>query len=151
MTAPIVGGLFLIKEGEFSQPGERFPSDSDERNEGQFGLTYSHKSGLWGTFNTRYDSGIPANLDGVDFSSLDVRLQSQLDSTRSRIRPRTLLDMAMGADLLRESNHPISLQLGVNNLLDRFYVYNFHSAFSGTHIGRPRELIGRITFHWGKR
>ncbi len=151
VTAPIVGGLFLIKEGEFSQPGERFPSDSDERNEGQFGLTYSHKSGLWGTFNTRYDSGIPANLDGVDFSSLDVRLQSQLDSTRSRIRPRTLLDMAMGADLLRESNHPISLQLGVNNLLDRFYVYNFHSAFSGTHIGRPRELIGRITFHWGKR
>jgi len=151
VTAPIVGGLFLKKEGEFSEAGKQFPADSDERNEAQFGLTYSHKSGLWGTFGTRYDSGIPTDLEDVEFSLLDSRIQEQLDPTRSRIRPRTLVDMAMGADFLRESNHPISLQLGVNNLLDRFYIYNFHSAFSGTHIGRPREVIARVTFHWGKR
>jgi outer membrane receptor protein involved in Fe transport len=151
VTAPIVGGLFLKKEGEFSEAGKHFPADSDERNEAQFGLTYSHRSGLWGTFGARYDSGIPTDLEDVDFSSMDPRIQEQLDPARSRIRPRTLLDMALGADLLRESNHPISLQLGVNNLLDRFYVYNFHSAFSGTHIGRPREVIARVTLCWGKR
>jgi outer membrane receptor protein involved in Fe transport len=151
VTAPIVGGLLLRQEGEFSDPGAQFPADSDECNEAQFGVTYSHKSGFWGSFDTRYDSGIPANLEDVDFSSLDPRIQKQLDPIRSRIRPRALLNFAVGAELFRESSHSISLQLGVNNLADRFYVYNFHSIFSGTHIGRPREVIARMTFHWGKR
>jgi outer membrane receptor protein involved in Fe transport len=151
VTAPIVGGLLLTREDEFNDPGVQFPADSDERNEAQFGVTYSHKSGLWGSFDARYDSGIPANLEDVDFSLLDPRIQQQLDPIRSRIRPRTLLNFAVGAELFRESSHSISLQLGVNNLADRFYLYNFHSIFSGTHIGRPREVIARMTFHWGKR
>jgi hypothetical protein len=39
----------------------------------------------------------------------------------------------------------------VNNLTDRFYLYNFQSAFSGTHIGRPREAVGRIVFSWNRK
>jgi outer membrane receptor protein involved in Fe transport len=149
VTAPLIGGLFLeTDEGEFADAGHQFPADSVERNEGQAGLTYAHKSGAWGSFKARYDSGIPSDFEADDYPSFDPRIQQQLDPVRIRLKPRTLLDLAIGADLLRESSHPISLQFGVNNLLDRFYLYNFRSIFSGTHVGRPREFIVRATFHW---
>ncbi len=148
VTAPLVGGLFIQEEGEFSEAGKQFPADSDERNEAQFGVSYTHKSGLWSAFSVRYDSGLPTELEEVDLASLDPRIRQQLDPVRSRMKPRTLLDVAVGTELFRESTHPISVQFGVNNLLERFYLYNFHSVFSGTHIGRPREVMGRITFHW---
>jgi hypothetical protein len=149
VTAPLIGGLFLeTDEGEFVDAGQQFHADSDERNEGQAGVTYAHKSGLWGSFSARYDSGIPSDFEPDDFSSFDPRIQKQLDPVRIRLKPRTLLNLALGAELLRESSHPISLQFGVNNLLDRFYLYNFRSIFSGTHVGRPREFIVRATFHW---
>ena len=148
VTAPLVGGLFLGDAGEFAAAGEKFPADSDERNEGQMGVSYTNKSGFWGALNARYDSGVPTDFAVSDFSSFDPRIQNALDPVRLRIKPRTVLNFAMGTDLLRESSFPISLEFGVNNLTDRFYLYNFQSAFSGTHIGRPREIMGRITFHW---
>ena len=153
VTGPIVGGLFLEEEegdeGEFT--AGQFPGDQDERNEGQFGLTYTHKSGLWGTFGGRYDSGIPTHFDSDDFPSFDPRIQASLDPVRQRIKPRTTLDLVGGMDFWRESPHPISVQVGVNNLTDKFYLYNFRSVFSGTHIGRPREVVARIEFHFGAR
>jgi hypothetical protein len=42
----------------------------------------------------------------------------------------------------------MSLQVSVSNLFDSFYLFNFASVFSGTHIGRPREIVGRIVFHF---
>jgi len=69
-------------------------------------------------------------------------------STAGRIKPRTLFNMAAGYELFKESSHSVSLQFGVNNLTDRLYLYNYLSIFSGTHIGRPREFTGRITFHF---
>jgi outer membrane receptor protein involved in Fe transport len=151
VTAPLVGGLFLEPEGEFADAGKQFPADSDERNEVQFGMTYTHKSGLWGTFNTRYDSGIPSEFEDADFATFDPKIQRQLDPLRHRIKPRTIVNVAGGVELFRESSHPASLQVGVNNLFDRFYLYNFRSIFSGTHIARPREAVVRLTFRWKAR
>lgn len=150
---PLVGGMFL---GEAEQAllgqGGKFPADQDERNEVQFGFTYSHSSGAWFNFTGRYDSGIPTEFDQEQFDSADPRIQAQIDPVRMRIRPRTLLSMAGGVRLFRESHWPVSLQIGVNNLTDNFYLYNFQSIFSGTHIGRPREVVGRIVFSWsGKK
>jgi outer membrane receptor for Fe3+-dicitrate len=51
-------------------------------------------------------------------------------------------------ELFRESKYPLTLELSVTNLFDRFYLFNFESVFSGTHVGRPREVTGRIVFHW---
>jgi len=153
VTAPITGGLFIAQgededEGEFTAAGEQFPADSDERNEAELGVTYTHRSGFWGSFNARYDSGIPSEFDSEEYESFDPRIQEQLDPVRHRLKPRTVFGFAAGADLFRESRFPITLQVGVNNFTDRFYMYNFHSIFSGTHIGRPREAIVRLTFHW---
>jgi outer membrane receptor protein involved in Fe transport len=148
-TGPLLGGLFLgHEEDALLGAGGKFAADQDERNEVQIGGTYSHRSGAWLNVTGRYDSGIPTEFDPVDLPSLDPRIQAQLDPIRLRIKPRTLLNAAAGMDLARESRLPVSLQVSVNNLTDRFYLYNFQSVFSGTHIGRPREVIGRIVFRW---
>lgn len=152
-SGPIVGGLFLEseegEEGEFT--AGRFPADQDERNEAQWAVTYTHKSGFWGTFGGRFDSGIPAHFDPDEFPTFDPRIQAALDPVRQRTRPRTVLDFVAGMDFWRESPHPISVQVGVNNVTDKFYLYNFRSVFSGTHVGRPREVVARIEFRFTAR
>ncbi|HSA93703.1 MAG TPA: TonB-dependent receptor [Terriglobales bacterium] len=148
-TTPLVGGLFLGEEAAaLLIPGVQFNADHDQRNSGQFGVTYSHRSGAWASLSGRHDSGVPSEFDPADLAGLDPRIVEQLDTVRFRIKPRTTLDLAAGIDLLRDSSWPISLQLDVQNLLDRFYLFNFESVFSGTHIGRPREISARIVFHW---
>jgi outer membrane receptor protein involved in Fe transport len=149
-SGPLVGGLFLGHEADALTSVDRFAADQDERNEAQVGVTYTHRSGMWANFTARYDSGIPTEFDAGDFSGFDARIQQQLDPARLRLKPRTLMNAAGGLELLRESRFPIALQLGINNLTDHFYLYNFRSVFSGTHIGRPREITGRIVFHWIK-
>lgn len=144
-TAPIVGGLLLADSGG---EGGQFPADQDERNEAQFGATYTHRSGAWFNFTGRYDSGIPTDFELDDFADFAPKIQRQLNPERMRLRPRTLLSAAAGVELMRETHFPLSLQISVNNLTDRFYLYNFQSVFSGTHVGRPREIVGKITWHW---
>jgi outer membrane cobalamin receptor len=146
-TTPLVGGL-PIGEGEQLLPNTKFAADQDERNEGQFGILYSHQSGAWVTFSGRYDSGVPSDFDDDDFPAFDARIQKQLDPVKHRIKPRAIFNTTLGVDLFRESKHPVSLQIGANNLFDRFYLYNFRSIFSGTHVGRPREVLMRLVFHW---
>jgi len=153
ITTPITGGLFLGMDAEdalFLKPGVKVRADQDERNEVQFGTTYQHKRGFWATLGGRFDSGLPTALEAGEFSTLDPGIQAQLDPLRQRIKPRTILNVLGGLDLLKESSHPVALQAGINNLGDRFYLYNFHSAFSGTHVGRPREFVVQIKFGWKK-
>src|SRR5262249_37523451 len=145
----LVGGLFLGHEDDtLTGSGAKFAADQDERNEAQLGATYSHHSGAWLNLTARYDSGIPTEFSLDDFAGFDPRIQGQLDSVRFRLKPRTLINLSGGLELRRESHFPISMQMGVNNLADHFYLYNFQSVFSGTHIGRPREVSARIVFHW---
>jgi outer membrane receptor protein involved in Fe transport len=159
-TSPITGGLFLSDPDEADSaevaalltPGTKTAADQDERNEAQFGVTYVHRrSGFWGTFGGRFDSGLPTEFDDDDYPTFDPRIQRALDPVRKRLKPRTILNLVAGVDLFRETSHPVSLQAGVNNLTDRFYLYNFRSAFSGTHIGRPREIVGRVVFTWQQK
>jgi len=159
IMTPITGGLFLhggeTEEAADSEdqalgiPGLQLPADQDQRNELQFGTTYLHKSGTWVTFNGRFDSGVPAEVEAEDYPSLDPRLQAALDPIRKRIKPRTILNVLAG---FRWSvgGRALSIQAGVNNLLKRFYLYNYHSVFSGTHVGRPRELLFRVGNGTGK-
>ncbi len=148
ITTPIVGGIFLGADaGNLFLPG-RQPADQDERNEAQFGATYTHRSGAWVSMVGRFDSGLPTDFDPDKLADTDPRVVAQVDTLRRRIKPRTVMNLVGGIELMRESPHPVALQLGVNNLFDQLYLYNFYSAYSGTHIGRPREVIGRVVFRW---
>jgi hypothetical protein len=151
-TTPLAGGLFLDEaSSDLLTPGHQFAADHDQRNTGQFGVTYSHKSSAWVNFSGRHDSGVPTDVDPATLPLLDPRIAAALDAPRGRVRPRTIFDFAAGYELLRERAMPITLQFSVQNLGNAFYLYNYESVFSGTHIGRPREVSGRIVFHFKKK
>jgi hypothetical protein len=80
--------------------------------------------------------------------TLDPKLRAELDVARGRVKPRTIFDFATGVELMKERAYPVTLQFSVQNVFDQLYLYNFESVFSGTHIGRPREISGRIVFHF---
>ena len=151
-VTPIKGGLFLGEDPqELQVRGVKFSADHDQRNEAQFQLGYNHKrSGLYTTFSGRYDSGVPTDVaPGTTLTQFvaqgfDPRLYTEIDFQRGRVRPRTILDFSIGADLLRKERLSMNLQFDVQNLTNQLFLYNFESVFSGTHVGYPRLISGRL-------
>jgi outer membrane receptor protein involved in Fe transport len=155
-VTPITGGLFL---GENPQDlflkGLVFPNDHDQRNEAQFQLGYTHRpTGIYATLNGRYDSGVPADvepgttLEQFVAAGFDPRLYNEIDFQRGRIRPRTILDLSVGADVMQKERVSMNLQFDIQNLTNELFLYNFESVFSGTHVGFPRLFSGRLTFRF---
>jgi len=150
-VTPINGGLFLGEDpSDLFTGGVKFPNDHDQRNEAQFQLSYNHHSGLYANFNGRYDSGVPTDVEPgttlADFvaEGFDPRLYNEIDFQRGRVRPRTIFDFSVGADLRRNERVSLNLQFDVQNLTNELFLYNFESIFSGTHVGYPRMFSGRL-------
>jgi len=155
-VTPITGGLFL---GEDPQDlflhGLKFANDHDQRNEAQFQVSYNHRrSGLYASFSGRYDSGVPADVEPgttlTDFiaQGFDPRLYNEIDFQRGRVRPRTVLDFSVGAELMQKERVSLNLQFDVQNLTNELFLYNFQSVFSGTHVGYPRLFSGRLSLRF---
>ncbi|HEX8137376.1 MAG TPA: TonB-dependent receptor [Pyrinomonadaceae bacterium] len=155
-VTPINGGLFLGEAVEsLDEPGLIFANDHDQRNSLQFQLSYTHKpSGIYAIFGGRYDSGYPTDVEPgttlADFTAqgFDPRLYDEIDFQRGRVRPRTILDFSIGVDLLRKERTSLNLQFDIQNLTNELYLYNFESVFSGTHVGPPRLLSGRLALRF---
>lgn len=152
---PISGGLFLGEDTqELNTVGLKFAADHDQRNEAQFQLSYNHRWGVYALFNGRYDSGVPTDVEpGTTLSEFvaqgfDPRLYREIDFDRGRVRPRTIFDLSVGADLRRKERVSITLQFDIQNLTNQLFLYNFQSVFSGTHVGYPRLVSGRISFRF---
>ncbi|MBV9957755.1 MAG: TonB-dependent receptor, partial [Acidobacteria bacterium] len=151
-VTPINGGLFLGESvNTLNEPGLKFANDHDERNAAQFQLSYTHRpSGIYAIFGGRYDSGYPAEVEPgttlADFvaQGFDPRLYNKLDFERGRVRPHTVLDFSIGADLWQKERTSLNIQFDVRNLTNELFLYNFESVFSGTHIGFPRLFSGRV-------
>src|ERR1041385_1870982 len=155
-VTPITGGLFL---GEDPQDlflhGLKFANDHDQRNEAQFQVSYNHRpSGLYASFSGRYDSGVPVDIEPgttlADFvaQGFDPRLFDKIDFQRGRVRPRTILDLSVGADLMQKERVSMNVQFDVQNLTNELFLYNFESVFSGTHVGYPRLFSGRLSLRF---
>jgi outer membrane receptor protein involved in Fe transport len=155
-VTPINGGLFLGENTQSLQiAGLKFPNDHDQRNEAQFQLGYNHHpSGLYAMFGGRYDSGVPTDVEPgttlADFvaQGFDPRLYKEVDFQRGRVRPRTILDFSVGADLMQKERVSMNLQFDVQNLTNELFLYNFESVFSGTHVGNPRLFSGRLALRF---
>lgn len=151
-VTPINGGLFLGEDTQSLEvAGLKFANDHDQRNEAQFQLSYNHNpSGIYATFSGRYDSGVPTDVEpGTTLAQFvaegfDPRLYNEIDFRRGRVRPRTILDFSVGADLLKKERVSMNLQFDVQNLTNQLFLYNFESVFSGTHVGYPRLISGRL-------
>ena len=153
---PINGGLFLGETvNTLDNPGLRFPNDHDQRNSGQFGLSYTHKrSGWWASFGGRYDSGVPVDVEPgttlqqfVD-EGFDPRIFPLIDFQRGRVKPRTILSFSTGVELFQKERVSMAASFDCQNLANRLFVYNFESVFSGTHVGPPRQWGGRLTLRF---
>jgi outer membrane receptor protein involved in Fe transport len=150
---PISGGLFLGEVVDpLRSPGFRFPNDHDERTESQFQVNYTNKrTGWWATLGGRYDSGVPAGVDPATTpaqfaaAGFDPRFFNDIDFQRGRIKPRMILNISTGVDLFQKEHVGLSAAFGIENLTDKFYLYNFESVFSGTHVGPPRLFSGHIS------
>jgi hypothetical protein len=60
------------------------------------------------------------------------------DTNPSRIRPRNLVDVSLGADSIwRKDRYSLGAKLTVVNLMDKVALYNVLSSFSGTHFVTP--------------
>ena len=71
------------------------------------------------------------------------------DTNPSRITPRNLFDVAVGADRLwAKDNYALSGRITVVNVANKTALYNFLSSFSGTHFVSPRVLQAELTFHF---
>jgi hypothetical protein len=155
-VTPINGGLFLGEAVEsLDEPGEIFPNDHDQRTSMQFQLSYTHRrSGFYAIFGGRYDSGYPTDVEPgttlADFiaEGFDPRLYKEIDFQRGRVRPRTILNLSIGADLLQRERASLNVQFDIQNLTDELFLYNFESVFSGTHVGFPRLLSGRVALRF---
>lgn len=71
------------------------------------------------------------------------------DTNPSRIAPRNLLDVALGAEnILKRDRYSVGGKLTVVNLTDKVALYNFLSSFSGTHFVAPRSCQAELTFRF---
>ncbi|HEV7842804.1 MAG TPA: TonB-dependent receptor, partial [Pyrinomonadaceae bacterium] len=154
-VTPINGGLFLGEDPQsLDISGLKFANDHDQRNEAQFQLSYNHPKGVYAIFSGRYDSGVPTDVEPgttlADFVSegFDPRLYNEIDFQRSRVRPRTILNLTVGADLLRNERTSLNVQFDIQNLTNELFLYNFESVFSGTHVGYPRLFSGRVSLRF---
>ena len=71
------------------------------------------------------------------------------DTNPSRIRPRSLFDIALGSEKIwTKDRYSLGAKVTVVNLTDKVALYNFLSSFSGTHFVTPRTLQGEISLHF---
>ena len=78
----------------------------------------------------------------------DPRLYNEIDFQRGRVRPRKVLNLSIGADLLQRERTSLNVQFDIQNLTDELFLYNFESVFSGTHVGFPRLFSGRVALRF---
>lgn len=155
-VTPISGGLFLGEAVQsLNEPGLIFAADHDVRNTAQFQLSYNNKpTGIYAIFSGRYDSGVPTDVEpGTTLANFvaqgfDPRLYDELDFQRGRVRPRTILNFSVGADIFRRERTTLNLQFDIQNLTNELFLYNFESVFSGTHVGYPRLFSGRMSLRF---
>jgi hypothetical protein len=155
-VTPINGGLFLGEAvTSLDEPGQKFANDHDQRTSMQFQMSYTHhRSGIYAIFGGRYDSGYPTDVEPgttlADFTAagFDPRLYNEINFERGRTRPRTILNLSVGADLLQRERTSLNVQFDIQNLTDQLFLYNFESVFSGTHIGYPRLFSGRVALRF---
>ena len=147
-TGPINGGLFLTDEAIEIGPGTKFIPDQDVRNSVSFGMTYQLKrEGIWVSFLGRHESGVPLEVEEEELDELRSRTGADLvNFERGRVKPWTILDLAGGFELFSEQRVTVQTQIGVENIANQRFVYNFGNPFSGTHFGHPRMFNARLKF-----
>jgi hypothetical protein len=71
------------------------------------------------------------------------------DHNPPRIASRSLFDMSVGKNIIfHRERYKVDLDLTAVNLTNNYALYNFLSAFSGTHYVTPRALTAKVTLNF---
>ncbi len=153
--APITGGLFLGEAVDsLRRAGERIRIEEDQRNTAVFETRYDRLPGrFYVAFGGRHDSGYSVELDPdvtrADFANeFPAKILDQVNFERGFVKPRTVFNLYAGKEFALSERVRMLGQVNVENLFDRFYLITFESVFSGTAIGRPRSVSGRLSFNF---
>ncbi|MBL8112772.1 MAG: TonB-dependent receptor [Acidobacteria bacterium] len=146
---PFTGGLFVSQEPVEVLDGGAFRIDHDQKLSAQVGVQYEvPKTGLWLGLLLRHDSGLVTEIEDVGEVAADPDIAFGLDyvdfgSDPSRVKARTVVNFSAGLDF-KALGMPLSLQADLLNAFDEKGLYNFLSAFGGTHVIPPRTLAARV-------
>ena len=149
-SPPFTGGLFLGQDAVDVLSAGPFLIDHDQRFSAHGLLTLDPSGPLWISGSVRHDSGLVSNPSDPaavaadpDFS--DLLPYVNLKARTPRVRPRTIADLAGGADLSdTRGRRTWSIQVQLTNVTNRTALYNFQSVFVGTRLVQPRTLSVRI-------
>jgi hypothetical protein len=153
-SPPFTGGLFLGQDAVDLLSAGPFAIDHDQRLGLHGTLSYDAPGAWWLGGAVRYDSGLVANPSdpaevAADPDFADLLPYVNLTASVPRVRPRTIVDVAGGADLTnRWGARTWGLQLQVTNLTNRTALYNFQSVFVGTRVVQPRTVSVRVSRHF---
>lgn len=148
---PITGGLFLGADAASAlSDTSRFAISQDQRNTLRARMRFQAASRLWLAIGSEYGSGLPVELGDapIDYNFLlsqyGAAILNDVNFGRGRVQPSFSLDAGAGLDLYRRDARSLSLLVDVANLTNRLNVINFASLFSGTALGLPRSVSGRL-------
>jgi hypothetical protein len=147
---PTLGGLSSADAPDLPA-GSPYLIDHDQKLTLQLGLHYQ-KGGFFGQLVGRYDSGLvagdPATVAGnADYAFGIPYIRSTRDSLVGpmyRTLPRTVWNLSLGQDLKTGGTTSVNLGASLLNIFDEKGLYNFLSAFGGTHVIPPRTLAVHV-------
>jgi outer membrane receptor protein involved in Fe transport len=130
-----------------------FVIDHDQKLGAHSLIQYTWKQHFWTTWSIRYDSGLVSNpSDPVSVAKdpdyRDLLPYVDLAANPPRVRPRTVIDLAVGYEVFREGRRQWDLQFNLSNLTDKTALYNFQSIFVGTRIVQPRSFGAKVRWSW---
>ena len=151
-TPPFTGGLFVGSNITALGAGA-FVLDHDQALGLQTNTTYRSPKGVWASAAVRYDSGLVTNpsdpaVVAADPDYADLLPYVDLKGAPPRVRPRTLLDLVIGYERMREARRQWDVQLQAANLTGKTALYNFQSIFVGTRLVAPRTFSARVRWFW---
>jgi hypothetical protein len=149
-SPPFTGGLFLGQDAVDLLSAGPFLIDHDQRFSAHGLLTFDPSGPMWVSGSVRHDSGLVSNPSDPAVVSADPDFRDllpyvNLTATTPRVRPRTIADLAGGADLSHSRGRRTwSIQVQLTNVTNRTALYNFQSVFVGTRLVQPRTLSVRV-------
>lgn len=153
VTPPFTGGLFLGSGAVDTLSAGPFIIDHDQPLSVASNVTWRPHRQWWTSLQTRYDSGLVSNPSDPADVALDPDYFDQLPYVNltgnpPRVRPRTIVDAAVGYEYYSGDRRTWEVVAQISNLTDKTALYNFQSVFVGTRVVQPRSFSIKIRRHW---
>jgi hypothetical protein len=154
VTPPFTGGLFLGAAAIDALTAGPFIIDHDQLLGIASNAVYNFTRNFWTSATVRYDSGLVSNpSDPVEVAAdpdySDMLPYVNLSSDPTRVRPRTVVDWAVGYTRTRGDGRRIWEVVGtLSNLTNTTALFNFQSIFVGTRVVAPRNAGFRFRYYF---